>query len=220
MQKPLIVITHCVGHYFHWLISFSDIAVGIASEWFFIANNKFSGSIPSEVGRLTNLEYFSIYGNPFSGTLPSEVGLLTEMREIDLHDTEMEGTIPEEIFEGMSLYLNLFDVSSARFSGTLSTRIGLLQTVDWFLVPYNNFTGTIPTEAAAMSSLNRFNVQGNDFSGEIPAGLCLLRGETALRDVKADCATIGTGETPVYCPAGCCSECCNKDTGICLPTAG
>ena len=188
------------------------------TEWIFLGDNEFTGSISTEIGQLTNLEHLYLHGNAFTGTLPTELGLLTELEEIDVHDTNMHGTIPEEIYTNLCQRLDLLDVSSSQFSGTISTNVGWCGTMDWFLFFDNNFTGTIPTEAGLMTKLNRLEVNGNNLSGSIPNQVCILRGETRLRDIVADCSTVSTGETPVFCPAGCCSECCNQDTGICLPT--
>lgn len=171
------------------------------------------------MGQLTNLQFLSLNGNPLTGTLPSDLGSLSELQEIDLHDTSFTGTIPEELYEGVANSLNHLDFSKAQLSGTISTRIGLLTRLDWFLVADNQLTGTVPTETGQMLSLNRFNVYGNNLSGSIPDAICVLRGESTLRDLKADCSTIGTGEIPIFCPAGCCTECCNQDTDICLPTS-
>ena len=41
-----------------------------------------SGTIPSEYGRLQNLEFFQIYATDVSGTIPSNLGLLIKMRNL------------------------------------------------------------------------------------------------------------------------------------------
>lgn len=189
------------------------------TEWVFIGNNLFSDTLPTQLGLLTNLEYFYAEGNQFTGTIPSEMGQMTEMREIDFHDTMLTGTVPEELYAGMADLINMFDFTSANLEGTISTLVGKLHTMDWFLYGENNFSGTLPEEVGKMESVNRFQVHGNNLTGSIPMGLCLIRGTNTLRDLTADCQQISTGETPVFCPSGCCTECCNQDTKICLPAS-
>jgi Leucine rich repeat len=188
------------------------------SEWIFLGNNNLRGTLPTEFGLLTNVEYFYTEGNQLTGTLPSEVAKLTEMREFDLHDTMLSGTIPEELYAEMSV-INSWDFTNANFEGTLSTRVGMLQMIDWFLLGDNNLSGTIPEQVGKMESVNRFQIQGNRLTGSIPMSLCMHRGIGTLNEVIADCSSISTGETPVFCPSGCCTECCNQDTGICLPAS-
>ena len=46
-----------------------------------LLNNFFTGSIPSEMGRLTNLTRLDLEGNNLWGTIPTEIGLLTKLGE-------------------------------------------------------------------------------------------------------------------------------------------
>ena len=49
-----------------------------------IADNKFVGSIPTEVGLLTTLIALDLRRNKFEGSIPSELGLLTSLKTLDL----------------------------------------------------------------------------------------------------------------------------------------
>ena len=46
-----------------------------------LSSNFVSGSIPSEMGRLTNLTILNLHVNTFWGTIPTEMGLLTKLGE-------------------------------------------------------------------------------------------------------------------------------------------
>ena len=41
--------------------------------------NQLSGSIPSEIGRLSQLTVLGLAGNKLSGLLPAEIGHLTQL---------------------------------------------------------------------------------------------------------------------------------------------
>ena len=50
-------------------------------ETLFLEKNFFTGSIPSEMGRLKNLTLVDLQGNHLWGTIPTEIGLLTNLSE-------------------------------------------------------------------------------------------------------------------------------------------
>ena len=49
-----------------------------------VANNQFSGALPSEVGLMENLDRLSLSGNFLSGPIPTEVGALALLRKFSL----------------------------------------------------------------------------------------------------------------------------------------
>ena len=56
-----------------------------------------SGSIPSELGKLTNLTVLDLGGNPLSGRISSELGKLTNLTVLDLGFSQLSGEIPSEL---------------------------------------------------------------------------------------------------------------------------
>ena len=56
-----------------------------------------SGSIPGELGRLTNLEFLYLGGNQLSGSIPGELGSLTNLRALDLWENQLTGCIPMDL---------------------------------------------------------------------------------------------------------------------------
>ena len=48
-------------------------------EGFWLANNQFTGTIPTEFGLLTNLERLALDRNQLSGLIPSELGGLSQL---------------------------------------------------------------------------------------------------------------------------------------------
>lgn len=55
-----------------------------------------TGSLPTEVGLLSNLKLLHVQFNSLTGAIPTELGL-TSMTNLALHYNEMEGTIPTEV---------------------------------------------------------------------------------------------------------------------------
>jgi len=78
------------------------------------------GTISSYIGGLTQLQELKLSGNSFTGSLPSEVGLLTQLSlEIRLMGNLFTGTIPTELH--MLSSLKFIALSLNLFSGTVRT---------------------------------------------------------------------------------------------------
>ena len=56
-----------------------------------------TGSIPPEIGCLTNLEYLGLYNNQLTGEIPPEIGNLTNLNYLYLFDNQLTGEIPTEV---------------------------------------------------------------------------------------------------------------------------
>jgi len=59
--------------------------------------NELTGSIPSELGNLTNLWYLYLSNNKLTGSIPTELGNLTKLMELNLHNNQLCGEIPVEL---------------------------------------------------------------------------------------------------------------------------
>jgi len=58
--------------------------------------NPISKMIPSQIGKLTQLESLSIADAQLTGTLPTEMGHLTNLRRMWLSNNELSGSVPSE----------------------------------------------------------------------------------------------------------------------------
>jgi len=75
-------------------------------SWLFLDNNKLTGSIPSELGNLTNLTALFLENNKLTGSIPSELGNLTNLTALSLHYNKLCGEIPVEL-KNLSNIFNL-----------------------------------------------------------------------------------------------------------------
>jgi len=147
-----------------------------------------------------------------SGTIPTELGLLTNyMRDLRLSQTSMEGTIPDEIYSLSSVWR--LHLNEAGFSGTISPNIAQLEKLEDLKLGDNKFTGTLPEDWSSMTNLKNIELEGNQFSGSVPASLCKLKEEYNLVGIKADCLGV---EPLIQCD--CCDVCCDEQTGECIDT--
>lgn len=62
-----------------------------------MADTKLAGSIPTEVGLLTNLQRLWLYNNELTGSIPSELANLTNLEILKLEQNGLEGSIPSHV---------------------------------------------------------------------------------------------------------------------------
>ena len=71
--------------------------------------NQLTGSIPPEIGNMTNLTYLYLDDNQLTGEIPPEIGNLTNLTKLYLFNNQLTGEIPEsicDIFPNLS-YINI-----------------------------------------------------------------------------------------------------------------
>lgn len=70
-----------------------------------LSGNGLSGSIPAEVGLLTELDGLRLGGNRLSGEIPRELGHLTNLNSLTLYDNALVGRVPQDLTQ---LRLDMF----------------------------------------------------------------------------------------------------------------
>ena len=70
--------------------------------------NQLTGSIPPEIGNLTNLTYLVLVGNQLTGEIPSEIGNLTNLIGLRLDNNQLTGEIPESICNLVGGYFMIY----------------------------------------------------------------------------------------------------------------
>lgn len=179
---------------------------------------QLNGTISTAIGSLSNLRQLLITGTELTGTLPSEIGTLRELQYVTLgNNPKLGGTIPEELYDLSVERFSGLSVENCNFSGTISTRVGNLKSLKQLELANNRFSGTIPTEISAATGLREFSIQGNrDLTGTFPESVCSNSYQDVLGfdDVSADCLPDeDTGIPKMECE--CCNHCCSAQTGIC-----
>jgi hypothetical protein len=155
------------------------------------------GSIPADIGLLTNLRELDLSRNFLSGTVPWEPMMrsMSHLEVLDLSDSYFTGPIPVPrndswpalktfwlqwnsfngtISSGFAHWPSLedFDVSQNKIGGTLRSELGQMFTLRTFAVYSNKISGSIPTEFGGLSRLDYFDIEGNGrMNGTIPTEL-------------------------------------------------
>ena len=128
--------------------------------------NNLAGTIPPEIGRLTELREVFLYVNRLEGALPPEIGQLTKLQELHLEVNLLEGALPPEIGRLDSLqWLGLY---GNELSGPIPAEVGRLAELQILDLSFNSFTGSIPPALTRLSNLSYLGLYSNELSGEIP----------------------------------------------------
>ncbi|WP_419552385.1 cell wall-binding repeat-containing protein [Candidatus Poriferisodalis sp.] len=131
-----------------------------------LSDNELTGSIPPELGNLTNLDTLLLYDNELSGSIPVELGNLTNLTELLLPGNRLSGSIPPEL--GNLTHLESLWLGSNRLSGSIPPELGNLTKLAELDLSDNELSGSIPDELGNLTSLAELDLSGNDLSGCIP----------------------------------------------------
>jgi Leucine-rich repeat (LRR) protein len=82
-----------------------------------LASNRLSGTLPPELGRLTDLQVLGLSSNQLTGSIPSELEQLTNLLELSLNNNQLSGALPQTL--GQMTDLQYLDLSSNQLSGRL-----------------------------------------------------------------------------------------------------
>ena len=125
----------------------------------YLYGNRLSGSIPSELGSLTNLGTLRLDNNRLSGPIPTELGGLTNLGILDLGDNRLSGPVPAELggltnLTTLSLYRN-------QLSGEVPPELGILANLTWLDLQGNpGLSGPLPGSFTGLSSLRSLWLEG------------------------------------------------------------
>ena len=128
-----------------------------------------NGTLPTEIGNLSNLVWLGLNHNAFGGTLPTELGLLTNLKHLDLTRNQFQGTLPSEL--GLLTSLTALSVSTNFIDGTIPTSIGTLTALQKRHLNKNVLSGSIPAALGQLTTLRVLGLSTNNFEGSIPPDL-------------------------------------------------
>jgi len=137
--------------------------------------NQLRGNIPPELGNLNALRHLALAGNTrLSGTIPPEFGDLTKLEELVLSSesggTQLSGSIPPQLSNLKRLVL--LELSNSMVSGPIPPELGNLTNLMYLDLSFNRLSGPIPPEMGNLSNLRSLILHGNgQLSGTIPSEL-------------------------------------------------
>jgi hypothetical protein len=122
-----------------------------------------SGSFPPFLHLFPELFELQLQYGALTGSIPTEVGLLSNLIALDLQGNIFNDPLPETLFDMPLVRLN---VGWNAFNGTLPSGIGRLPSIEGLFINDSPITGPLPPELGNATSLQFFYMYGNNLAGE------------------------------------------------------
>ncbi|MGB5375694.1 MAG: leucine-rich repeat domain-containing protein [Polyangiales bacterium] len=134
-----------------------------------LVTNQLTGTIPPELGNLTNLTDLRLYSNQLTGAIPPELGNLTNLRILNLHLNQLTGAIPPEL--GNLSNVTDLRVHDNRLTGAIPPELGNLANLITAYLFNNQLSGPIPPELSNLANVATLHLSNNQLTGSIPPEL-------------------------------------------------
>ena len=160
-----------------------------------LSGNALTGPIPRELGKLANLESLSLSYNYLAGGIPAQLGELTQLRELHLRRSGLTGPIPAEL--GRLADLRVVVLSENELSGPIPQSFAGLSRLRTLDLHDNRLSGPIPPEVGTLANLEVLGLgQNPDLTGEIPVEFGNLANLRTLNLTSYACCPQFTGTVP------------------------
>ena len=137
-----------------------------------LSSNNLAGTIPAELGNLSNLTSLNLGANQLTGAIPSQLGSLSNLTQLWLYQNQLTGAIPSQLGSLSSLtWLNL---STNQLTG-IPSQLGSLSSLEHLDLSNNQLSGSIPSELGSLSNLTWLDLTSNKLTGAIPSQLGSLQ---------------------------------------------
>ncbi|XP_049407394.1 receptor-like protein Cf-9 [Solanum stenotomum] len=128
-----------------------------------LSSNHLNGTIPSWIFSLPSLEWLELSDNHFSGNIQEFKSKTLD--RVSLEQNQLQGPIPKSLLNQRDLYSLV--LSHNNLSGQIASTICNLNTLQVLDLGSNNLEGTIPLCLGEMSGLWVLDLSNNSLSGTI-----------------------------------------------------
>ena len=137
-----------------------------------LSSNNLRGTLPADLGTLSNLSTLDLSDNQLSGTIP-DLSALIGLMTLNLRDNQLSGTIPDWLSSLLSL--TTLNLGENRLTGAIPEELGDLFLLDFLYLDNNQLSGPIPVWVIGqVSGLQVTRFAGNSLTGCVPNGLRYL----------------------------------------------
>ena len=129
-----------------------------------LSDNNLTGSIPTALGQLTNLDTLTLTRNQLSGSIPAALGNLNNLNWLHLQHNGLTGNLPHEL--------------------------GQLSNLERLGFNHNKITGGIPSELGDLRNLTHLYLARNDYADTacIPGALSYVKNHDFVRSGLPFCS--------------------------------
>jgi Leucine-rich repeat (LRR) protein len=144
-------------------------------------SNRFTGTIPSSISKLTQIRNLFLNTNSLTGILPSELLQISSLQVLLLHNNKLSGSLDFGSSRNSSLSYSIIDISNNRLGGDLPFYLfKRAKNLTVFSASSNCFQNSIPVsicdsyrlENLFLSSLSS-ECKGSNILGSIPS--CIFK---------------------------------------------
>ncbi|MDQ3141318.1 MAG: T9SS type A sorting domain-containing protein [Bacteroidota bacterium] len=143
-----------------------------------LSNNNLNGTLPAEIGNLSELRNLYLFGNRISGIIPDGIGQLILLENLILDDNLIDGPLPNSL--GDLTLLRVFSIGGNMLDGNFPAMILNNTNLIQLNLSNNLFSGNLPFALSRLSQLNLFDISDNRFEGSLPNSISNL---VALREL-------------------------------------
>ena len=112
-----------------------------------------SGTIPPELGDVSELKWLYLHGNDLTGEIPGALNRLSKLERLYVYDNDLTG-ISSQLGSGMSQLRRLF-AQRNRISGSIPAGLGDMPRLDFLRLDRNRLTGSLPSRLGNLRTLRR-----------------------------------------------------------------
>ncbi|HEY3473740.1 MAG TPA: hypothetical protein VGK56_03970, partial [Anaerolineales bacterium] len=135
----------------------------------YLDDNELTGPVPAEIGNLSQLEVARLGKNHFSGNIPVEIASLEKLIFLELWGNQLSGEIPGEL--GNLRRLQDLKLHANELTGSIPLELGELTNLRLLHLSHNQLSGAIPGTLGDLAILNELDLSHNQLSGSIPTEL-------------------------------------------------
>ena len=127
-----------------------------------LIDNNLQGTLPAQLGNLSNLTLLALHSNQLSGPIPAQLGNLSNLKVLVLARNQLSGPIPSQLGNLSNLTHLILHIN--QLSGPIPAQLGNLSNLEWVRLSGNQLTGCVPLGLQGVAD-NDFDDLGLPFCG-------------------------------------------------------